>query len=317
MEKELSELKGLPKGATVSLFLDVSRPGVRLIDLTGPDDISARRLKELADSAGDLIHKVPGVADILAVSDPDYPQRARLFVRAAVDKKADRDEMAARIILQLGKELLEARCCARDLSATWGLAPPRRAPVSLLLLDTRDLGRPALDKAAERTAANMAQSPCLGGVDQDRAGTAPALMLELDRDKMRDLHLHVAAVMDALAAALRLDRVEATPTGKSVEIRLRALSDDIKDLKVRTEDGKMVPLSAVVTFRATDEPPGALLRYQMYPAVLVTANAAADCSITDARIAARKAARDVPSGVKVLLWGAGMEQPEEVIPGGK
>jgi multidrug efflux pump subunit AcrB len=313
--------KHTPKDLQLDLAFDFTRnleapgqattPEYVRVDVTLPDGASLERTREVVSRCGKLVRQVEGVQTVLELSHDPFALARRqpclLVCLAPAGKgRADRDQIVRAVRARLG-EVQEALVRLCDLAGP-GRFPWCDYPVSLSIADTGDRGVEALTKAADDLAERLSKSGKLSDVFADREAHAqPQLCLEVDREAARDKGVALNDVATTLQTALghvtvndfnRFGRTwQLTVPASSV----RATTEDLKRLKVRNDQGKMVPLVDFVGVREL-RAPMAVKRVNLYPAVTITANPTNGVSLKEARVLCeREAAAVLPTGYR-LIW---------------
>ena len=182
----------------------------------------------------------------------------------------------------------------RDLS---GAARSRRFgyPIDFAIYGPE---RPRVQELAGRLAARMSQDPGLTDVWADLR-TVPSLSVEIDKAKAASLGLALTDISASIQAALgptpagNISLVERTwPVRVQVGAGAGTDGDVLNQLKVRTNKGALVPLSAVAAFRREPEL-SHLERIDFLPAVSITATPAAGLTLADARSVCERLAAEI------------------------
>ncbi len=182
------------------------------------------------------------------------------------------------------------------------------------LQDRSGKGGEAL-KAAQGQALGLAgQQPELAGVRPESLEDAPQLRLDVDRAKAQALGVAVADINQTLQTALGSSYVnDFVRQGRVLRVQMQAEAsarmrpEDILALHVRNAEGDMVPLSAVATPR-WEIGAAKLDRYNGYPSVKLSGNAAPGYSTGDAMMAMEEVARQLPPGFGFDWSGQSYEQ---------
>jgi len=195
--------------------------------------------------------------------------------------------------------------------------PPLRRFAVTVLVQGEDLA--ALRKRAERLRAELARSDRLAEVHAEPRVTVPELRITPDLKKMAELKVPAADLAATLQIYLgegvsRVGEAVRVVPGRNGPVDV----EGIKALKLRSADGRMVPLSAVARIEHVQPP--ALFRYEGRRGILLTADLAPGVRPEDARAAVREAIRRLLADEKpgpderILLGGADLVTPEELIP---
>ncbi len=174
----------------------------------------------------------------------------------------------------------------------------------LQLEDRAGLGYEALDKATNDFLAKARAAPELAGMFSSYRISVPQLFADLDRTRAHQLGVSVTDVFDTLQIYLGSLYVnDFNAFGRTYSVRVQADSDDrsqpddIARLKVRSENGSMVPLSALMTVRPVAGPERAI-RYNGFLSADINGGAAPGFSSGEAQAAVeRVAAETLPNGI--------------------
>ncbi len=125
--------------------------------------------------------------------------------------------------------------------------------------DRAGLGYEALDQATKAFMAKAKQTPELAGLFTSFTVNVPQLYADLDRTRARQLGVAVTDVFDTMQIYLGSVYVnDFNKFGRTYSVRVqadakyRARSEDIGTLKVRSNTGEMVPLSALLKVKSVD-----------------------------------------------------------------
>ncbi|MBW6424617.1 efflux RND transporter permease subunit [Rhizobium sp. XQZ8] len=131
----------------------------------------------------------------------------------------------------------------------------------LQIEDRAGLGNQALDEAAKAVIAKAYQTPELAGIFSSFQINVPQLYADLDRAKAEQLGVSVTDVFETLQiylGSLYVNDFNAFGRTYSVRVqadaKFRAKPEDIGQLKVRSQSGQMIPLSALLKVDAQTGP---------------------------------------------------------------
>ncbi|HTH11135.1 MAG TPA: efflux RND transporter permease subunit, partial [Acidovorax sp.] len=131
----------------------------------------------------------------------------------------------------------------------------------LQIEDRAGLGNQALDEAAKAVLAKAYQTPELAGIFSSFQINVPQLYADLDRAKAEQLGVSVTDVFETLQIYLGSLYVnDFNAFGRTYSVRVqadaqfRAKPEDIGQLKVRSQSGQMIPLSALLKVDAQTGP---------------------------------------------------------------
>jgi multidrug efflux pump len=174
----------------------------------------------------------------------------------------------------------------------------------LYLEDRASLGYDALDAATKAFMMKAWQTPQLAGMFSSYQVNVPQLYADVDRTRARQLGVPVTEVFDTMQIYLGSLYVnDFNRFGRTYSVRVqadapyRARSEDIGTLKVRSNSGEMVPLSALMNVRPSAGPERAI-RYNGFLAADINGRAAPGYSSGQAQDAIERiAAETLPPGI--------------------
>jgi multidrug efflux pump len=174
----------------------------------------------------------------------------------------------------------------------------------LQIEDRAGLGNQALDEAAKAVIAKAYQTPELAGIFSSFQINVPQLYADLDRAKAEQLGVSVTDVFETLQVYLGSLYVnDFNAFGRTYSVRVqadaqfRAKPEDIGQLKVRSQSGQMIPLSALLKVDAQTGPERTT-RYNGFLSADVNGGPAPGFSSGQAQAAIEKImAETLPSGV--------------------
>jgi multidrug efflux pump len=174
----------------------------------------------------------------------------------------------------------------------------------LQIEDRAGLGYDALDAANKAFMAKAAQTPELAGLFSSYQVNVPQLYADIDRTRARQLGVPVTSVLDTMQIYLGSLYVnDFNKFGRTYSVRVqadaqfRARVGDIGSLKVRSDTGEMVPLSAVLRVKESAGPERAM-RYNGFLTADVNGAPAPGYSSGQAQDAVKRiAAETLPKGI--------------------
>ena len=157
--------------------------------------------------------------------------------------------------------------------------------------------------------------PELRGVSATASANSRQLLVDVNRDKAETLGIPVQDIYNSLQTLFGSLYVSQFPKDSRLwqvilqaEPSYRLKPEDIQHIYVRTREGKMVPLSAVVETRYVTGP-DLVTRFNNYPAVKITGSAAPGYSSGDALAAIEAITKEVmPAGYGYEWSGEAREQ---------
>ncbi|MEY9529412.1 multidrug efflux pump [Bradyrhizobium japonicum] len=168
----------------------------------------------------------------------------------------------------------------------------------LQIEDRAGLGYEALNEATKAFMAAMQKAPEIAGVFSSFQVNVPQLFADIDRTKALQLGVPVTEVFNTLQIYLGSYYVnDFNKFGRTYSVYVqadapfRARADDIRQLKVRSSSGDMVPLSALLTIRQSAGPERAI-RYNGFLSSDINAAAAPGFSSGQAQEVATRIAAE-------------------------
>ncbi|MCC2954349.1 efflux RND transporter permease subunit [Massilia sp. IC2-477] len=174
----------------------------------------------------------------------------------------------------------------------------------LMLEDRSNLGYDELFKATQALQAKASQTPQLVGVFSSYQINVPQLYADIDRVKAKQLGVPLQTIYQTLQINLGSLYVnDFNQFGRTYQVRVQADSqfrsqpEQIAQLKVRNENGEMIPLSSLVHIRDSYGP-DRVQRYNNYLAADINGGPAAGVSSGQAQaIMERLAKETLPKGI--------------------
>ncbi len=174
----------------------------------------------------------------------------------------------------------------------------------LQIEDRASLGYQALDGATRQFLAKAYRAPELAGLFSSFQINVPQLYADIDRTRARQLGVPVTEVFDTMQIYLGSLYVnDFNRFGRTYSVRVqadapfRARAEDVGALKVRSSNGEMVPLAALMTLKPSGGPERAM-RYNGFLTADINGRAAPGYSSGQAQAAiGRIAAETLPPGI--------------------
>ncbi|MFJ5487821.1 efflux RND transporter permease subunit, partial [Hansschlegelia beijingensis] len=276
-----------------------------------PDAATLDRTENVIRRMGDIALKQPGVQSAVAfpgLSINGFTNSSNagiVFVTLTpFEERRDPSLSAGAIAQNLNREF------AGIQEAVIAMFPP--PPVQglgtiggfkLEIEDKAGLGYEALDQATKAFLAKAQTAPELAGLFSSYQVNVPQLFADIDRTKARQLGVPITEVFNALQIYFGSLYVnDFNKFGRTYSVRVqadsnyRARAEDVGFLKVRSNSGDMIPLSALMTVRSSAGPERAM-RYNGFLSADINGGAAPGYSTGQAQAAVTKiAAETLPKG---------------------
>jgi len=171
-----------------------------------------------------------------------------------------------------------------------------------------------LQAAQQQLLALAAASPLLRDVHAEGLPSGSTVRLEIDRHKAQAMGVGFSAISDTLSAAMGSQYVNDFPNaGRLQQVIVQADAphrmqvDDVLKLHVRNANGGMVALAELVT-PVWSQTPLQLERYQGFPSLSLSGNAAAGASSGQAMAEMERLARQLPAGFALAWTGQSLQE---------
>jgi multidrug efflux pump len=268
-------------------FIPQQDKGYLLVNVQLPDAASVARTKDVVQHAEAIARQTPGVKHTVAISGESILLNANASNFGALYLMLDdfdhrtqhgrsSDAIAAALSERFEKELPQAAVNIFGAPPVEGLGTA--GGFKIVVLDTGDNGFPALQENAEKVIEISNADPRLRGLFTSFRADTPWLELLIDRSQAKDRGVSIDDVRSTLEATLGPYYInDFNRFGRTWQVNLQAESDfrasieDFKQLKIRNNQGQMVPLAAFASIRPVSGPV-MVMRYNMYPAAAVHAD---------------------------------------------
>ncbi len=277
-----------------------------------PDGATLDRTDEVIRRMGEIMKKNPNIEGTLSfpgLSINGFTNSSNSGIAFAMlkpfDERKGKEQSGAAVAAQLNAEFGQIKDAFIVM-----FAPPPVAGLGttggfkLQLEDRASLGYEALDAATKAFMAKAYQAPELTGMFSSFQVNVPQLYADIDRTKARQLGVAVTDVFDTMQIYLGSLYVnDFNKFGRTYTVRVqadaayRARAEDIGQLKVASNTGEMVPLSALMSVKPSFGPERAM-RYNGYLAADINGAAAPGYSTGQAQDAIERiAAETLPKGI--------------------
>ena len=289
-------LTGLGMARIPSGFVPIQDKGYLVADVQLPDSASLERTVEAVAKVEQIGLQTPGVAHVVSIPGQSFVLNANSSNYASVffplkpfhERKGTElsgEAILKRLRARLARDVPEARVLVFGAPAVRGLG--NAGGFKLMVKATGDVDYGALQAAADNLAAKGNQQPGLVGLFDGFRAKTPQLYVDVDREKVKKMGVHLSDVFDALQAYLGSYYVnDFNRFGRTWQVNIQAEplfrsdADVVRQLKVRNADGDVVPLGAVAEVRESAGPVQ-ITRYNMFPAAPIAGASLPDVSTGD------------------------------------
>jgi multidrug efflux pump len=301
-------------------FLPSEDQGYMLVNVQLPPGATIERTTRVMSQVEDYILKQPEVQSMVSVMGFSFSGQGQNAGLAFVTLK-DWDE-------RKGSEHTAQAIAGRAFGALsqirdafiFALSPPAIPELgtatgfNFRLQDRGGNGHDALVAARNQLLGLAGQSKVLAGVRPDGLEDAPQLQLDIDRDKASALGVSFDSINAALSTALGSSYVNDFPNrGRLQRVVVQADAparmqpDDLLRLSALNNKGAAVPLSAFATTRWVSGPMQTI-RYNGYPAMRISGDAAPGRSTGEAMDEMERLAAQLPAGFAYEWTGQSREE---------
>lgn len=278
----LVALSGLTYTSVPTGFLPLEDDGLVLVNVQMPDGAALNRTNETVQRAGEIIGQTEGVSNWGAlvgysIIDSARSNLATIFVPLKPWEERVKTGRSREVIM---KELsAKFRKIYEGIVFTYTLPPViglgTGGGFEMQLLDKGDLGFEALEQSGAELAQAANQQPDIRSVFATFRSTYPNVYLDIDRTKVLALKIPLQRVFNTLQSYLGSAYVnDFNKFSRTWQVRVQGDSmfrrnpEDISQLFVRNNDGKMVPLGTLVNARY-EVGPMRVDRYNLFPTAKV------------------------------------------------
>jgi multidrug efflux pump len=301
-------------------FLPNEDQGYLIVNVQLPPGASQARTEAAMSQVEQFFMKQPEVDKIVSVLGFSFSGSGQNAGLAFVPLKPWEERKGAEHTAQaLAGRAFGALMGVRD-AFIFPLSPPpipelgTATGFNFRLQDRNGQGHTALLGARNQLLGMASQSKLLQGVRPDGLEDAPQLQLDVDREKAAALGVGFDSIGSVLATALGSTYVNDFPNAGRLqrvivqaEAAARMQPDDILKLYVPNNKGQQVPLSSFASTRWV-EGPLQTVRYNGYPAMKISGDAAPGVSTGQAMAEMEKLASQLPPGFGFEWTGQSREE---------
>ena len=301
-------------------FLPNEDQGYLIVNVQLPPGATQRRTESVMQQVEGFFLKQPEVAKVVGVLGFSFSGSGQNAALAFVPLK-DWNERAGpgHSAQALAGRAFGALMGVRD-GFIFPLSPPpipelgTATGFSFRLQDRSGQGHAALLAARNQLLGMASQSKVLQGVRPDGLEDAPQVQLDIDRERAAALGVSFDSIGSVLATAFGSAYINDFPNqGRlqrvilQAEAAARSQPEDLLRLYVPNSKGQQVPLSAFASTRWVTGPIQTV-RYNGYPAIKISGDAAAGASTGDAMAEMERLAGQLPPGFGFEWTGQSREE---------
>lgn len=298
-------------------FVPEEDQGSFMTSFTLPAEATAERTRDVVNLFEEHVKTRPDIANNLTIMGFGFsgsgPNTAMSFTTMT-----DWDKRTTSVDQELAAAT-DAMSAANE-GQVFSLKPPAidelgtTSGFSLRLQDRANQGAGALAAAAAQLTELASQSKLLTDVRVDGLPSGPSVTLNIDRQKAAALGVAYSTISDTLSGAVGSTYVNDFPRdGRLQQVVVQAEPasrmqvDDILKLHLRSDTGKMVSLSEIVTPEWSTIPLQ-VTRYNGYPSTSISGSAAKGVSSGKAMDEIEQLALKLPKGFAVEWTGQSLQE---------
>jgi multidrug efflux pump subunit AcrB len=273
-----------PKG-----FIPAQDKGYLLVNVQLPDSASVQRTSQVMRQVEEIALRSDGVKNTVAVAgqslllNANAPNFGAMFVMLDdFDKRRkpglSADEIAVRLQDALQKEIADGIVTIFGAPPLEGLGTA--GGFKVVVEDRGDTGLDSLQQVADNIVRSGSDTPGLQGLYTSFRANTPWLYLNIDRTQAKSMSVSIAELFNVLQVYLGSLYVnDFNRFGRTWQVNVQASPDyrrqieDLKQLKIRSDTGKMVPLGTLATVEERSGPV-LIMRNNKYPAAAVNVTSA-------------------------------------------
>ncbi len=286
-------------------FIPQQDKGYLLVNVQLPDGASVWRTEKAVRHIEEIARQTPGVKHTVAISgqsilmNANAPNFGALYLMLDDFEHRTSDALSGEAIAaalqdRFDKEVREARVRVFGAPPVEGLGTA--GGFKIIIQDRGDGTPEALQKSADAVVRAGNDDPQLQGLFTSYRANTPWLVLDIDRVQAKARGVSIDDVRTTLESSLGPYYVnDFNRFGRTWQVNIqsedvfRKTAQDIRRLEVRNSKGDMVPLSTFARV-VPGHGPVLVMRYNMYAAAAVNADAGPDTSSGEAIAALQNAA---------------------------
>ncbi len=307
-------------------FIPMQDKGYLLVNVQLPDAASLERTEQVMRHIEDIARHDPGVEHTVAIAGQSIllganaPNFGAMYIMLKDFHERTGEGLSADTIARRLQQHFQTEIRG-GLVNIFG-APPvdglgTAGGFKIVLEDRGDSGLGALQKTGEKIVERGRKIDRLKDLFCSFRADTPWLFLDIDRDQAKTMGVSTTEIFDTLQVYLGSLYVnDFNRFGRTWQVNVQADADyrqrieDLKQYKVRSVSGRMVPLGAMASVREINGPV-LIQRYNMYPSAPINGEPAPGVSSGEAiGLMQTAAAQNLPRGMKTEWTELAMLQIE-------
>ena len=268
-------------------FIPPQDKGYLLVNVQLPDAASVERTQAIMKRMEGIAKETPGVEHTVAISgqslllNANAPNFGAIYVmlkgfEERRDPSLHADAIAADLQERFAREITDGVINVFGAPPIEGLGTA--GGFKIVIEDRSDQGLDQLEAVANKAIENAEKEPSLRELYTSFRASTPWLFVDMDRTEVRAMGVSMAEATNMFQVYLGSLYVnDFNRFGRTWQVNVQAApkfrqrTDDLSQLRVRNDKGRMVPFGSFTTIREISGPV-MLCRYNMYPAAFLNAN---------------------------------------------
>jgi multidrug efflux pump subunit AcrB len=278
-------------------FLPAQDKGYLLVNVQLPDSASVERTEQVMQRIEEIALETPGVKNTVAVAgqsmllNANAPNFGAMYVmlddfHRRTARELSGDAIAAGLQARLQKEIKSGVINVFGAPPLDGLGTA--GGFKVVVEDRGDLGMHPLQGVADNIVAAGGKSSQFQGLFTSFRANTPWLYLNIDRTEAKTMGVSMGELFNVLQVYMGSLYVnDFNRFGRTWQVNVQAAADyrkqieDLKQLKIRSDLGKMVPLGSLASVEERSGPV-LIMRYNMYPSAAINITPTTGVSSGDA-----------------------------------
>ncbi|GGE29620.1 multidrug efflux RND transporter permease subunit [Agaricicola taiwanensis] len=293
-------------------FIPQSDQGYGIVALQLPEGASLGRTDEVVRRASEIIKGTPGVSNVVGIAGFNGATFSAASNGGLMFAVFEPFETRLEKGLTAASITQEAQMRLGAIQEAFGIViQPPSVPglgigggFKIQIQDRGNVGIAALQEATNAVIGRAAQEPRLMGVFSTFSISSPQVFVDVDRDKARMLDVPVGNIFQAMQILVGSAYVnDFSAYGRAFQVKVQADGEhrleqaDLLNIKVRSNEGALVPLGTLVKLRDTTGP-FTVNRHNLFTTISITGSPAPGVSSGEALLIMEDIVNEVlPPGV--------------------
>jgi len=293
-----------------------------IVALKGPSGSSLAKTIDTMETVEALLLKDPDIENLFAMSGFSFlgsgPNQAILFpILKPLDKRSGKSHSLLGVINRITPQLN-----AVPGALVFAFPPPSIRGLGSfggftfeVKAEGTDIDLSSLDKYIKEFSAKANQQAELMAVFSSYTADDPLLVLDVDRERAKRLGVSLTEIFRTLQISLGAQYINDFDLGDRVyrvyvqaDKSFRSKPEDINELYVRSEDGKMIPMGNLISFQESTSPQN-IKHFNLFRSATVNGSAGFGKSLAEAIATMEKVSKEVfPKGLTYEWSGIAREQ---------